>query len=267
MLNKCAVLATPMIFGFGVPIANATTVTLANTGAGGVIDFTGSPQSFGEAFTAPITGYSTSFTLHMYGVTNVRGVVEEWQGSEVPLFVSDYTPEATSGDDSLTFHPNVKVIQGQQYIAFLSTVGDPYTQQYATDTEIPPAYPAPGINFFVWNPSDKDPLANANWIPSQGLNALFSAEFSDQVPAQPFAGMPGSPNCTGTTVTTLAQTYGDDLAAAAKTWDLQAFMLCRMPSVRFVKVTNSPESGRRQCPAPRRKLSALSCSRGPDFPA
>jgi hypothetical protein len=45
MLKKCAVLATSMIFGFGVPVANATTATLANSGAGGSIDFPPTPLS------------------------------------------------------------------------------------------------------------------------------------------------------------------------------------------------------------------------------
>jgi hypothetical protein len=111
----------------------------------------------------------------------------------------------------------VKVVAGRQYIAFLSTIGDPYSRIPGTQSQVWPGTTAPGLDGFTYNPSEKDPLAMAKWgVWDPTINVVFSATFSDQAPAQPFAGTPRSPTCTGTSVTTLVQNYGG-LAAAADT--------------------------------------------------
>lgn len=106
-------------------------------------------ETFGQVFTAPITGALSSFTLSLKGgVGSLYGGVGTWdnanrkspanlyQSSSVlspgPAFID--IPVSAPFDEPntpFTFYPSVSVIAGQQYIAYLSVFGDPVADRYA----------------------------------------------------------------------------------------------------------------------------------------
>lgn len=183
---KSAVAAICLV-GF-VPAANAT-VTLANTGNGSSISPFGQPQSetYGQVFTAPVTGILSSFTLSLNGgVGDLYGAVGTWNGtaahgfgfgSPVTLYKSGNV--ISSGPSSYTFSPNVAVTSGERYVAYLSVFGVPDVN---SSTSMPQGTNAPGLDYFVWN-NDSDPDGNSSWNYFVDIgDAKFSATFIAAVP-------------------------------------------------------------------------------------
>jgi hypothetical protein len=156
-------------------------------------------ETYGEVFTAPVTGMLTSFTMPTIfssfngypdsggGVGDLRGAVGTWNGpstiglgygSPTTLYLSGFTPSPGAGD--YTFSPDVPVIAGHEYVVFLTVNGDPFAAGSA-------AMPTnnntiPGIDYFVYNQTS-NPFGNASWdyalLP--GLNvADFSLTFTTQ---------------------------------------------------------------------------------------
>jgi len=166
------------------PAAQAQTISNAPTGV--TISPFGTPDTmtYGQVFTAPVTGSLTSFTLSLYGgVGALFGGVGTWNGtptfdfgfgSPLSLYQSPDTLSALAGP--YTFNPNVSVTAGQQYVAYLSVFGvagasGTTLMPQGTDSD-------PNINYFVWN-STSDPRNNSSW--NYFLNAgdaLFSASFA-----------------------------------------------------------------------------------------
>ena len=156
-------------------------------------------MTYGEVFTAPVTGMLTSFTMPTIyspfngypdsggGVGDLRGAVGTWDGpstiglgygSPTTLYLSGFTPSPGAGD--YTFSPDVPVIAGQEYVVFLTVYGDPFA---AGSAAMPTnSNTVPGIDYFVYNQTS-NPFGNASWdyalLP--GLNvADFSLTFATQ---------------------------------------------------------------------------------------
>lgn len=101
-----------------------------------------SPSSvtYGQVFTAPITGTLNSFTLYLNGgVGALRGAVGVWNGPSTygvgygessNLFTSASVTSNNAGP--YTFSPNVNVTAGQQYVAYLSVFGVSSATGYTT---------------------------------------------------------------------------------------------------------------------------------------
>jgi hypothetical protein len=141
-------------------------------------------QTYGEVFTAPITGKLTLFSLWLEGgVGSLEGAVGTWNGgasyalgwgSPIALYVS--APVASTGTQQFTFSPNINVVAGQQYVAFLSVFGD----AGAGGTTAMPlsSSSVTGIDYFVWNNSTT-PYGNPSWnYFFDAGNAEFQANFT-----------------------------------------------------------------------------------------
>jgi len=170
------------------PAANAA-VVLSNSPTGNNISSFGNPdsQTYGQVFTAPITGVLTSFTLSLNGgVGALYGAVGTWNGtaahglgfgSPVTLFKSGDTPSSSAV--AVTFSPNIAVTAGELYVAYLSTFG---VAGASGTTSMPLGTGEPGVNYFVWNNSSDGtgtgPDGNPSWNYFNNFgNAQFSATF------------------------------------------------------------------------------------------
>ena len=151
--------ATAMALLSLAPMAQAATVTLDNSpGSDAATPFgVGGTQTYGEVFTAPITGTLTSFTLQLTGgVGDLYAGVDSWNGSAAyglgfgssgSLYQSADTPSSSGGP--YTFTPNIAVTAGQQYVAFLSTWGD---DSATSQSGMPLSVNAvSGLDYFVFN--------------------------------------------------------------------------------------------------------------------
>lgn len=135
-------------------------IMIQNVPTGGSISSFGAPDSmtYGQVFTAPITGTLDSFTLWLNGgVGALHGAVGTWNGT--PTFglgfgeaSNLYTSAsvASIGAGSYTFAPGVSVTAGNRYVAYLSVFGEPGA---FTNTSMPLGVNSPGIDYFVWNNS------------------------------------------------------------------------------------------------------------------
>lgn len=187
-----ALLATTALAGLLVANgASATIVTLDNSPGSGSISPFGVPNTltYGEVFTAPVTGRMTSFTLWLNGaVGSLEGSVGTWNGTSTfglgfgsPTTLYTSAPQISSGAQAFTFAPNIDVVAGQQYVAFLSVFGDPNANN--TTTMPLSVNPVAGINYFVFN-NDTTPYGNTSWNYFVGFgNAQFSATFEVPEPA------------------------------------------------------------------------------------
>lgn len=164
--------------------AHAAT-TISNAPTGGAISVFGVPNSrtYGQTFTAPITGKLTSFTLWLNGgVGALRGGVGTWNGgashsfgagSPTNLYLSGDTPSLSGGP--YTFSPNVNVTAGQNYVAYLTAFG---VSGANSATSMPLGTAATGLNYFVWN-NTSNPSGNSSWNYFFNVgNAQFSATFA-----------------------------------------------------------------------------------------
>jgi hypothetical protein len=149
-----------LALAFAVP-ASATTLSNGPGSSGNIASFgaDGASTTYGQVFTAPVTGTMTSFTMWLNGgVGEISGSVGTWNGtsghgfdfgSPTNLFTSAATASGTGG--GFTFSPNVSVTAGSLYVAFLSVFGLNLfgsTSMPLSDTD------TPGINYFVWNNND-----------------------------------------------------------------------------------------------------------------
>lgn len=159
-------------------------VILENSATGGTIGSFGlsGSQTYGQVFTAPITGTLDSFTIYLVnGVGELHGAVGEWNGPAT--FDTGYGESSnlytSATDDSIvggayTFSPNVSVVAGEQYVAYLSVYGDSPTGS----TDVALGTSEPGIGYFVWN-NASDPQNDPVWDYGANVgNLRFSAEFS-----------------------------------------------------------------------------------------
>lgn len=169
----------------------ASAATLTNVVTGLAVSPFGSPETstYGQVFTAPVTGTLDSFTLWLNsgGLSgSLFGGVGTWNGSAafstgfgspVNLYQSANTAIVPSGS-SYTFMPSVSVVAGMRYVAYLSVFGT----GTSGSTSMPLGTNAPGIEYFVWNNSG-DARNNPTWdYGFNAGNAQFHAEFTEAVP-------------------------------------------------------------------------------------
>ena len=160
--------------------AGATTVTISNSPTNGDFSSLGSTstQTYGEVFTAPVTGTMSSFTMYLqYPVGALEGGVGTWNGSFSPseLYISNSVPSTAPGITSYTFDPNVAVIANQQYVAFLTVWGVAGANGGAAI--MPTGTSGGGIDYFAYT---ADPGGNAPWPTFLRVNSaeFISAEFA-----------------------------------------------------------------------------------------
>ncbi len=169
--------------------STASAIVLQNTPTGGSISAFGVPdsQTYGQVFTAPITGTLDSFTLYLNGgVGALKGGVGLWNGTaahgfgfgeSLNLYTSPNVASLSAG--AYTFTPGINVVAGQRYVAYLSTFGVPGAN---SATSMPLGTNAPGIEYFVWN-NTSNPANNPSWnYFFNAGDALFQASFSPVVP-------------------------------------------------------------------------------------
>jgi hypothetical protein len=152
------------------------------------------PQSttFGELFTAPVTGTLSYFTLELDDqIGNLIGGIGVWNGSGVSNIL--YTSPVTAGTFYNNFAPNISVVAGTEYVAFLSVEG---VSGAAGTTFIPGAPSSPFLDGLVFNNAGSS-YASSTWsglIYQNHQDVLFSATFTDTAPVPgPVvgAGLPG----------------------------------------------------------------------------
>ena len=189
-INILAGAAIAMALGMCAGAASATTVVLDNSPPGGSINPFGTPdsQTYGEVFTAPISGTLTSFTLWLNGgVGDLYGGVGDWNGSSTygggfgsPNNLYQSANVASTSAGPYTFSPNLNVVAGQQYVAYLSVFGDAGAN---TSTTMPlSGNNVSGIDYFVWN-NTSDERGNPSWnYFFDAGNAQFAATFTQGVP-------------------------------------------------------------------------------------
>jgi hypothetical protein len=187
-----AILAATSIF-LAVPEAGALTLS-TGTDTGGSIATFGFPDTltYGQVFTAPVTGTLDSFALFLDGDVggDLFGGVGVWNGTEAysegggvsQILYTSPTGPSTSGFSAYNFNPGIEVTAGALYVAFISVFG---TNADGT-TSMPLASDAdqPGINYFVWNNSGSPDSAQWNYFFHAG-DALFNASFTPSVTPVP----------------------------------------------------------------------------------
>jgi PEP-CTERM motif len=176
------------LFGTLVLVSTSASadVVLSNAPTGTTISAFGRPdtQTYGEVFTAPVTGELTSFSLFLSStsVGNIIGGIGVWNGSGVSSVL--YTSSQVASALTNTFSPDVTVLAGQEYVAFLSTNG---VSGPDAITSMPVGNSVTGLNGFVYNNSvccgGGGTYANEIWNGSiPFLDAEFSATFTTAVP-------------------------------------------------------------------------------------
>lgn len=195
--SLAAVLACAVIFTAAQ--SHATTATLDNSSdASGLSNccFGGNgvgSTTYGEVFTAPITGTLTSFTLTLntgVGGDGLFGGVASWNGTST--FNTGFGPtsilysSSTVASPSLppatayTFTPDVSVTAGGIYVAYISVAGLNSPDQGATPNV---TGSVPGIDYFVYNDTSS---LSAPWDYALDLNsAVFTADFNFPTSATP----------------------------------------------------------------------------------
>lgn len=157
--------------------------TIGNTPSGSDISTFGTPDSktYGQVFTAPVTGKITKFTFWLNGaVGTITGAIGSWNGpatyaagSGSPTLIAK-TAEQASVFGANSFSLNGNVVAGQRYVAYISTFG---TSAAAGTTSMPRGTAAANLNYFVWN-NTSDPDNNGSWNYFSNLgNAQFEATF------------------------------------------------------------------------------------------
>jgi autotransporter-associated beta strand protein len=162
--------------------------TIGNTATNGSISNFGNPdtQTYGQVFTAPISGELESFTLNLNaGVGSIMGGVGTWNGSPTwrrgfgsPINLYLSSPVASSVGGAYTFTPNISLVAGNMYVAYVSVYG--LNLSGNVFSQMPRGSSASGLNYFVWHNSSAggtpDPIGNPSWNYFSNLgNVLFSA--------------------------------------------------------------------------------------------
>lgn len=174
-------------------------VIISNNPTGRSISAFGWPdtQTYGQVFTAPISGTLDSFTLWLNGgVGELFGGVGTWNGTLAhglgfgsPINLYESAVVTSSGGGAYTFTPNISVTAGQLYVAYLSVFG--VSGAYTVTTMPLGDNTDPYINYFVWNNSsfdNSDPRNNPSWNYFADFGEVqFSATFSP-APAVPEPG-------------------------------------------------------------------------------
>jgi hypothetical protein len=173
----------------GISVATSALAATIDTGPGSSsISSFGSPdsQTYGQVFTAAISGNLSDFTLSLNGGVggSIYGGVGLWNGTSVysggggvssVLFQSGNVSANSGG--SFTFLPNISVTAGQLYVAYISVFGTGATGA----TTMPFIFGGaadPNANYFVWNNTNGGPSSTSwNYFFNYG-DAQFTANIS-----------------------------------------------------------------------------------------
>ncbi len=163
----------------------AAAVTLSNLPTGDYVGTFGTPQSetYGQVFTAPVTGTLDSFTMYLEnGVGSVVGAVGTWNGTDAygegfgspdTLYTSSAVASASGAMTFLT--GGTSVVAGNLYVAFLTVFG---LGNGPATTYVPLGTADSGLNYFVWNNGDS-PFGDTSWnYFFNAGNILFEAKFT-----------------------------------------------------------------------------------------
>jgi hypothetical protein len=71
-------------------------------------------------------------------------------------------PVAAPTGGAFTFNPNISVLAGHQYVAYISTYGDGQSDPNGYATMPTSTDAVPGVDYFVWNNSG-NPNGNPSW--------------------------------------------------------------------------------------------------------
>lgn len=121
-----------------------------------------STQTVGQVFTPGATGMLSSFTLYLDEAIGgqLYGGIGVWNGSSDFTFgggVSStlFTSAAVAADHSgaYTFAPNVELVAGSRYVAYLSVFGADHTNQAPSFVQLAGGMDAPDtpFNYIVYN--------------------------------------------------------------------------------------------------------------------
>lgn len=170
----------------GANLAQASTTISSGPGIGAIAPF-GNPdtQTYGQVFTAPVTGTLDSFTLYLNGDVggDLFGGVGGWNGTSgfnfgggvSSLLYTSAAAPSSPGFTAYTYTPGISVTAGSLYVAFLSVFGTNATSQTTmptTGAELDPL-----VNYFVWN-NTAGPGSNSwNYFFNAG-DAQFTASFT-----------------------------------------------------------------------------------------
>ena len=151
----------------------AAQVTISNAPDNGLIGRFGfsDSQTYGEVFTAPVSGSLDSFTMYLHGPIGgtLYGGIGVWNGSagfslgggvSSVLYTSDEVAADHAG--AYTFAPGINLMAGQLYVAYLSVFGVDHDGQGFTSMPLggDGSDPCPEVcevshndyfNYFVWN--------------------------------------------------------------------------------------------------------------------
>jgi hypothetical protein len=182
----------------GISAATSALAATIDTGLGNAtIGNFGFPdsQTYGEVFTAAISGNLSDFTLSLNGGVSgaIYGGVGVWNGTSAysggggvssVLFQSGNVPSNSGG--SFTFLPNISVTAGQLYVAYISVFGTGATG-LTTMPRISGGAADPNANYFVWNNGNGGPSSSSwNYFSNFG-DAQFTANISPSTVPVPAA--------------------------------------------------------------------------------
>jgi hypothetical protein len=184
----------------GVAMAAHATTTISNTPSGASQSKFGADdtQTYGQVFTAPEGGKLTSFTMYLDGAIGgqLYGGVGEWNGTEdfdygfgVSSTLFESAPVAANHAGGYTFKPNVGIVAGHLYVAYLSVFGLDHAGQGVTSAPLSvddDGLPGDYFNYFVFNndngqghgPHD----SSWNYFLHTGDNLRLDATFNGAVP-------------------------------------------------------------------------------------
>ena len=186
-LPKTLRFAATLLFATNILLtAPAAAVTLANSATGSTISAFGTPDTltYGQVFTAPVTGTLDSFTLHLVsGVGNIVGAVGTWNGTASygfgfgsPMTLLSSAPTSSSAGANIFETGGTQVTAGSRYVAFISAFG--LNNPFAT-THMRMGTAVDNVHYFVFN-NETDPFGNPSWNYFSNFGtALFEAKFTE----------------------------------------------------------------------------------------
>ena len=174
---------TSVALALGLTVPAMAVTTIGKAPSNGSIGNFGSPdtRTYGQVFTAPITGKITKFTFWLNGaVGTITGAVGTWNGGASyatgagsPTLLAK-TAEQASAIGANSFNLAGNEVAGQRYVAYISTFG---TSAAAGTTRMALGTASPDLAHFVWNnTSNPDNNGSWNYFANFG-NARFAATF------------------------------------------------------------------------------------------
>lgn len=185
-----SVFAALLVTAATLSSAQAAVITTMNANNGGSFTCLGTSsncgQTFGQTFTVSTSEtFLTDFTFSLSSVSSDLKVIFDlfaWDGTNktgAALFESAITTLTTSNSSqNVTFSPDVNLIQGQTYVAFLNTAGIPGNNSNKRSGFNVVAGNSYSDGTFVWERNAGD----GGWH-APGLDARFSATFESPTPA------------------------------------------------------------------------------------